>query len=219
MIVGAALGVGLGLGLAGCERKAGWSEREVDPGLVALDTGRMHLRHDRVGHDRWASEASFVLVDAENTHDEDLLVTLDGALVDAEGRELGALRPVSLRIPAGGVRTFALIDREQQVRARAARAEVRVTGAYVPGHAPPVVVTEGHVYRDGDRVVATARVRNTADRPVRVIVLGGFHDARGVPLTRPFSELYLPGDASHPVQFVGPPGSVKGYVFIGDAVY
>jgi len=29
----------------------------------------------------------------------------------------------------------------------------------------------------------------------------------------------LPGGASHPVELVGPPGSVSGYVFIGDLVY
>lgn len=204
---------------AGCQRRAPRDERQVGFGLVRLDTARMALRHDRVGHGKWASEASFVLVDAENTHARDLLVTLAGELVDEQGVSVGRLRPASLRIPAGGVRTFALVDDEQAVRARAASARVRVVGAHEPDYPPPVQVSEGHVFPDGDRVVVTARVHNTADRPVRVLVLGGFYDRRGVPVQRPFTEMHLPGGASHTAQFVGPPGSAKGYIFIGDLVY
>ena len=205
--------------VAGCQKRADRDERAVGFGLVRLDTARMHLRHDRVGHGKWASEASFVLVDAENTHAQDLLVTVGGELVDGQGEPVGGLRPASLRIPAGGVRTFALVDGEQAVRARATSARVRVLGAHEPGYAPPVQVTDGHVFPDGDRVVVTARVRNTADRPVRVLVLGGFYDRDGVPMQRPFTDMHLLGGASHTAQFVGPPGSAKGYIFIGDLVY
>jgi hypothetical protein len=211
--------VASGLVLAACQRDSGRDARAVDPRLVVVDTARMNLRHDDVGHGKWATAASFVLVDVENTHGEDVMVTLAGALVDAGGQVVGALEPASLRVPAGGVRTFALVDRAQRVRSTATAARVEVVGAHVPGYAPPVVVTEGHVYRDGDRVVVTGRVHNTAAQPVRVLVLGGFHDARGVPLTRPFVEMYLPGEATHPVELVGPPGSVSGYVFVGDLAY
>lgn len=205
--------------IGACRKQATWEEPSVDPSLVRLDTAHMRLRHDVVGHDEWKSRASFVLIDASNAHTEDLMVTLAGELVDGQGRAVGALRPASLRIPAGGVRTFALVDHEQAERERAVAARVQVSGAHVPRYPPPVVVTDGHVYRDGDRVVVSARVRNTADRPVRVLVLGGFYDQHGVPVRRPFTEMYLPGGGTHPAQFVGPSGSVKGYIFIGDLAY
>jgi hypothetical protein len=207
---------------AGCRRERGADARNLDPRLAALvriDTARMNLRQDQIGHGKWATTASFVLVDAENTHREDLMITLAGSLVDGNGQVVGGLRPASLRIPAGGVRTFALVDDQQQVRPSATSARVEVVGAHVPTYAPPVVVTDGHVHRDGDRVVVTGQVRNTAEQGVRVLVLGGFHDASGMPLTRPFVEMYLAGGASHPVELVGPPGSVSGYAFIGDLAY
>ncbi|ACY17200.1 hypothetical protein [Haliangium ochraceum] len=207
------------LSAGACKRTPRDNPREVAPSAVRVDYERANLRRDQVGHDQWASEASFVLVDAENLHASDLLVTLGGALLDAQGAALGTLRPASLRIPAGGVRTFALVDAQQQVRPGAVRAEVRVLGAQVPGYQPSVVVTDGAVHRDGERVVVGARIHNRAERPVRVLVLGGFHDAEGRPVERPFSELYLPGNSDHAVQFVGPEGSVSGYVFLGDAVF
>jgi hypothetical protein len=208
--------------LGGCRGERGADARDLDPRLAALveiDSARMNLRQDQIGHGQWATAASFVLVDAENTHREDLMVTLAGSLVDDGGQVVGALRPASLRIPAGGVRTFALVDDQQQVRPQAASARIEVVGAHVPAYAPPVVVTDGHVHRDGDRMVVTGQVRNTAEQGVRVLVLGGFHDARGVPLTRPFVDMYLAGGASHSVELVGPPGSVSGYAFIGDLAY
>lgn len=211
------------LALGACQRTPAGEGREVDQHLVrqlvVVETGRMNLRTDAIGQGKWATQASFALVDAANRHGEDLMVTLGGSLLDAGGQVVGTLRPASLRIPAGGVRTFALVDDQQAVRGQAASARVDVLGAHVPGYAPTVVVTDGHQYRDGDRVVVTGRVQNAVDQPVRALVLGGFHDARGVPLTRPFVEMYLPGDASHPVELVGPPGSVSGYLFIGDLVY
>jgi hypothetical protein len=216
-----ALGTALGAPAA-CRRERDAVERDADPRLVALveiDTARMNLRRDQIGHGTWATAASFVLVDAENTHTEDLMVTLAGNLLDGSGQAVGALRPASLRIPAGGVRTFALVDSEQAVRPQAASARVEVVGAHVPAYAPPVVVTDGHVHRDGDRVVVTGQVQNSAEQGVRVIVLGGFHDAAGVPLTRPFVDMYVAGGASHPVELVGPPGSVSGYAFIGELAY
>jgi hypothetical protein len=210
------------ISITACRRERGAAERDADPRLVALveiDSARLNLRQDQIGHGPWAQAASFVLVDAENTHTEDLMVTLAGNLVDGSGQVVGTLRPASLRIPAGGVRTFALVDSEQAVRPHAASARVEGVGAHVPAYAPPVVVTDGHVYRDGDRVVVTGQVRNTAEQGVRVIVLGGFHDAAGMPLTRPFVDMYVAGGASHPVELVGPPGSVSGYAFIGELAY
>ncbi|WP_428265398.1 hypothetical protein [Haliangium sp.] len=213
LVVAAAVSAG------GCRRAQSWQEREVDYGLVQLDTAHMRIRHDVVGHDDWEGRASFVLIDAENRHDQDLMVTLEGSLRGADGTVLGPLRPASLRIPAGGVRTFALVEAEQREHAATDRAEVRVVGAFVPQYPPPVVVTDGHVYRDGDRVVVSGRVRNTGAGPVRALVIAGFYDRDGRPMTRPFTSMYIPGEGDHTAQFVGPPGSVKGYLFIGDLVY
>lgn len=205
--------------LAGCGRSQAREEREVDPSLVRLDTERLILRHDRIGHDQWESQATFALVDAHNEHSQDLLVTLGGDFVDKEGRAVGTIVPESLRIPAGGVRTFAMVDKERAERPEATGVRLRVLGAYVPNYVPPVQVTDGAVYQDGDRAVVNAMVRNAVDQPVRVLVLAGFYDREGRPIRRPFTEMYLPGDGSHPAQFVGPPGSVQGYIFIGDMVY
>lgn len=214
-----ALPVALITTVPGCRKASPRQEREVDHGLVRLHTSRMHLRHDRVGHDQWASQAAFVLLDAENTHSEDLMVTLGGELLAAGGGRAGVLRPESLRIPAGGVRTFALIDRENRDRPDAVSASVRVMGAYVPTYVPPIQITDGNVFQDGDRVVVAGMVQNAVDRPVRVLIIAGFYDRDGKPLTRPFTQMSLLEDESHPARFVGPPGSVAGYIFVGDFVY
>ena len=218
VVIGALLAVAVG-----CQRRAEPSERYLDESAlarsVAIDHDKLRVRTDRVGHGRWESEASFVLVDVESRHDQDLMVTLGGELVSSSGAALGPLRPASLRVPAGGVRTFALVDKQQRAHPAVADARVAVLGAFVPQYEPPVVVTDGHVYRDGDRVVVNARIRNTADGPVRVIVLAGFYDPDGMPMTRPFTDMYIPGHGQHTAEFVGPPGSAAGYIFIGDMVY
>ena len=74
------------------------------------------MRTDTIGVDRFASQATFVLADAQNLADFDAEVTIGGILVDADGREVAPLRPESLRIPAHGRRTFALIDRGRAAR-------------------------------------------------------------------------------------------------------
>jgi hypothetical protein len=214
----AALAVSLAC-LGACRQGNVWDQREVDPGLVRLDSERLHLRHDTVGHDKWESRATFALIDAHNTHGEDLLVTLGGELVAGDGSITGTLRAESLRIPAGGMRTFAMVDQENALRPAATSARVRVLGAYVPTYVPPVQITDGKVYMDGDRAVVNAMVRNVADRPATALILAGFHDREGKPLTRPFTKMYLLGESAHPALFVGPPGSAGGYIFVGDTVY
>lgn len=203
----------------GCSKSKAWNDREVAHERVRIDTATMNLRTDQVGHDEWESRATFVLVDANNDHGEDLLVTLRADFVDQSGAVVGKSTTYSLRIPAGGVRTFALVDDKQKPRPTATSARVEVLGAHAPDYPPPVQVTDGRVYRDGDRVVANAMIRNTAERPVYAIVLAGFHDKDGKALTRPFTPMYIPGDGKHPAEFVGPPGSVRGYIFIGDLKY
>lgn len=204
----------------GCQPKPELDDRQVDGSLVRVVHDKATLRHDTVGHDKWESKATFVLIDAHNQHDQDLMVSLGGDLVDAHGTPVGKVRTESLRIPAGGVRTFAMIDHEQKVRDTATAARIEVLGAFVPNYPPLVQVTDGAVYRyDSERIVVNGVVRNAVDRPTRVIVLAGFYDADDRPLTRPFTEMYLPGDGQSNAQFPGPPGAVKGYIFIGDMVY
>ena len=210
----------VGIGLAsGCERPKGWERREVDHALVEVDRAHLHLRTDMVGEGRFESPATFVLVDAQNTHTADLEVTLGGVLVDAGGQTVAELRAESLRIPAGGVRTFALIDDQNQARPSAVTARVEVTGAWPPDYPPPLVVAEGAVTRDGDRLMVAGTVHNTVDRHVKVIVLAGFYGADGTPLRRPFTLMELAGNTSHPAEFVGPEGATKAYIFIGQYVY
>lgn len=209
----------IALVVGGCRKGKAWQEREVDHALVRLDTEHLTLRHDTVGHDQWESQATFALIDAHNTHTEDLLVTLGGEFVSADGTVVGTIRPESLRIPAGGMRTFAMVEHDQALRPEASTARVRVQGAYVPDYVPPVQITDGQAYMDNGRAVVNAWVRNAMERPTTVLILAGFHDAQGKPLTRPFTTMYLPGDGKHPAFFVGPPGSVKGYIFVGDMVY
>lgn len=210
--------VAIAMTVFGCTKKP-TNEREVDYSLLDIDTEHLLLRHDTVGHDEWQSEATYALVDVHNRHTEDLMVTLGGAFVDDDGREVGPIHAESLRVPAGGVRMFALVDKERVKRDTATSVKARVLGAYVPNYPPPVQVTQGEVYRYGDRMVVNGMVENTADRPVRAIVIAGFYDSEGNLLKRPFTEMYIPENGQSPAQFVGPTGSVKGYIFVGDMVF
>jgi hypothetical protein len=200
--------------VASCQRKS-WQADQVSTALIELPPRAMSLQRGPVGAGQWQKEATYVLADARNTGREDLEVTLAGELVDAQGAVVGQLRRESLRIPAGGVRTFALVDSEQTLRPRAASARLQVLGAVRPGYPAPVEVTDGHVFRDGDRVVVTGKVVNTAGRKVTVGVIAGFYDRAGVPIRRPFSVLQIDGKAAHNTRFVGPPGSEQAYLFVG----
>ena len=210
------LAVAAALALIACER--GGERRSLDRSLIAIRQP-VTIRTDTIGIDRFASQATFVLADAENLGDAEAEVTLGGMLVDADGHEVGPLRPESLRIPPHGRRTFALIDRGRAARPTATAAHLDVRGAALPRFPAPVVVTDGHVYKDGDRAVVAGMIENTTDRPCVAIVLAGFVDADGRPMARPFAAFELGGKASRPSRFVGPDGSRAGYIFIGDVTF
>ena len=95
----------------------------------------------------------------------------------------------------------------EKARPAATGAALRATGALAVDYPSPVAIHDGAVYRDGDRVVAGARVSNSAERNVRVLVIGAFYDAAGRPMTRPFDIYELDGQSATNVQFVGPSGS------------
>lgn len=211
--------VTLSLSVTACKKPKGWQRDEVDYGLVEVAGDRLRLRHDIVGEGQFASKATFVLVDARNTHSGDLMVTLGGELVDAEGAVVGELGVESLRVPSGGTRMFALIDKARTTREAASGARVRVVGAHEVDYPPPVQISDDKVVKEGDMLTAYATVRNTKPRYVKVIVLAGFYDENDVPITRPFTLMQLAGDTTHPAEFPGPAGAHKAYIFVGEMVY
>lgn len=163
--------------------------------------------------------ATFVLVDADNKDAIDRVVTLGGVLVDGDGHEVGRLTPAALRIPAGGRRTFALVDSEGRARPDATEARVDVEAVGLPGAPETIRITDGEVSRLGGQVVASGTVENTTDRPAVAVVVAGFHDGDGRPLTRPFSVYELGPFGKKPAVFSGPPGSATGYIFVGQVEF
>lgn len=211
----AALLVVAGLGL-GCSHSK--PARNLDLGQIrVLDDAR--LRTDVVGDGKFASTASFVLVDAENAAAEGANVTIGGELTDASGATVGELKAQSLWIPPHEARTFALVDRQRVRRPTAAAARIKVFGAVVPDEPPRAQIAELHSFDDRGKIVVQAFLVNTADRPGQIMVIGAFHDAHGQPMTRPFQLIEIAAHDRRVVQFVGPEGSTRGTIFIGDTVY
>jgi len=204
------------LALAACGRARPSHNLELD--AIRL-TGDARLRTDTVGDGKFASTASFVLIDAENTSGTGAYVTLGGELTETTGAVAGQLKSQSLWVPAHEVRTFALVDRERVARPSATAARIKVYGALVADEPPRAHIEELHSFDDRGRVVVAAYVVNTADRPGQFMVIGAFHDAHGQPMTRPFEMVVLGANARRTVQFVGPQGSTRGEIFVGDAIY
>jgi hypothetical protein len=192
--------------------------RELPRDAVRL-TGDARLRTDTVGEGAFASTASFVLVDAENTAADGAYVTLGGELTNGAGAAIGQLRAQSLWIPAHEVRTFALVDRDRQPRPGSTSARIRVFGAVIPDDPPRARLTDVHTFDDHGRLVVQAWVENTADRPAQVMVIGAFHDAHGQPMTRPFQMIEVAGGARQFAQLIGPAGAARAAMFLGDLVY
>jgi hypothetical protein len=216
--------------LVACERTP---VRELD--LERIEVRGATMRTDTVGD---TEIATFVLVDARNLATEGAYVTLGGELVDAAGTDVGQLTPQSLWIPAGDTRTFALVDTERKPRPTAKTARAKVRGARVD-HPPLVHLEELHTFDDHGQLVLQAYLVNEAERDGVIMVVGAFHDAGGRPLTRPFTVVKIqgkqdpvtPGDCPEAgtnrdplaskcgIRFVGPPGAVRGTMFVADTVY
>ena len=196
-----------------------WSGPEVSHDLIDVEADRLAIRTGPVGHDKWKSEATYVLVEAKNTTEKDLQVTLSADLVDADKKVVGKTRRESLRIPAGGSRLFALVDDKQTVRKTATGARVDVRGAEAVSYPASVVVTDGNVYFDQDRAVVAGYVTNNTGNQVRAIVLAAFFDDKGRPMQRPSTLFPLAGKGKRGAQLVGPPGSRAAYLFIGEVQY
>ena len=214
--------IGLGVGLASVMAIAGCGHskpaRNLDLDQIRV-SGDARLRTDVVGDGKFASTASFVLVDAENAAAEGAYITLGGELADAAGVRVGELRSQSLWIPGHEARTFALVDRERVARPTAAAAKIKLFGAVIPDEPPRAHITDLHAFDDRGKVVVQAYLVNAADRPGQIMVIGSFHDVHGQPMTRPFQMIELAANDRRVVQFVGPEGSTRGTIFVGDAVY
>jgi hypothetical protein len=201
--------------LGGCAKKGG--PREVNHDLIRV-TNDARLRTDTIGDGKWTELSTFVLVEAENTSKDGAYVTLTGELANEAGKTIGELKPQSLWVPAGEIRTFALVDRERKPRPEAKGARITVRGAQI-SHPPPAHIDDFKQLTDGDRVVVQGTVTNEAQRGGSIMVIASFHGTDGRPMTRPFSLVWVEPKAGQPVQFVGPPGSTRGTIYIGETAY
>ncbi|MBA3462940.1 MAG: hypothetical protein H0T46_23495 [Deltaproteobacteria bacterium] len=201
--------------LGGCKSKPA---KQLDLDAIRV-TGDARLRTDKVGDGQFASQTTFVLVDAENVAKEGAHVTLGGDLTSSTGEVLGHLKPQSLWIPGGEKRTFALVENERLARPESTSARIVVKGALLSDEPPRARITDLHVFDDYGKVVVQANLVNDADRIGQIMVIAAFHDPGGRPMTRPFQMIAIDKGQTRPVQFVGPPGSKTGTIFVGDVIY
>ncbi len=202
------------LAALGCKGKPA---RSLDLDRIRVTTDA-RMRTDTVGDGAFASTATFVLVDAENTASESAYVTLGGELTTDGGAVVGYLKPQSLWIPAGERRTFALVDTERKPRPASTSARIVVRGAMIPDSPPPAHIEDAHVFDDHGKAVVQAYLVNDADRIGTIMVVAAFHDGSGRPMARPFQLIEIDRKAKQTVQFVGPEGSKTGTIFVGDVV-
>lgn len=202
------------LALVGCEKR---QARQLDFELIRV-TSDARLRTDTIGDGKFTDLATFVLVEGENTSKEGAYVTLAGELTDADGKRVGELRAQSLWIPAGELRTFALVDKQRKPRPDAKAAKIFVRGAK-PGIAPPAHIDDFKQVDDTDKVIVQGVLKNEGKRGGNIMVIASFYDGSGKPMTRPFSLLWVDKQGEQPIQFVGPVGSKRGTIFIGDVAY
>lgn len=184
---------------------------------IKVDHAR--LRTDVVGIGKWAEPSAYVLADAKNVAAEGAYVTLAGSLLDAEGKEISALRAQSIYIPGGERRTFALVDADRKPRPDAKGAKVFVRGANVPKVPPPAHVEQLHTFDDHGQLVLQAYVVNDTDRAGTLTVLASFHDADDLPIQRPFALVRLPALGRESVRFIGPKGAKAGNIYVGEVSY
>ena len=161
-------------------------------------------------------EATYVLADVTNNGGGDAVVTVAGEIVGKDGTSAG-LRAEALRIPAGETRLFALVTLDVVVvDATSGTARVLVKSA-VRTKTPAAVVTTGvQQHDDQSRSVVAGFVENQTDRSVTAVVIGAFYDESGRPVMRRTTVYKLDAGGRRSAQFVGPRGSKRGALFIGD---
>lgn len=214
----------LGLALAvlvlvgGCDNKSGFKPSHVGGSVLEVRRDASTLLSGSVGSGQFENKGTYVLVDVANPLSVGVIATLDGDLLDAHGKKVGALNRDSLRIPAGAQRTFALVHHSAEVPS-AVSADIRVVHTRIAKHRPTIGMSDANVYQDGDRVVVAANLHNDTDKETYVVVIAGFYDASGKIMRRPHTVLRIPSTVTHPARFVGPPGSKTGYLFLGEQIY
>jgi hypothetical protein len=201
--------------LTGCQPSP---SRSLDLDLIWVSS-EPKVRTDTVGEGPFASQSTFVLVDAENRGPEAAMVTLGGTFRDGDGAVVGTLNPESLWIPAGDRRMFALVDKARVPRPEARGAQILVYGAKVTDRPPIMRIVEPRSFDDFGKQIAQAKLINDADRPGRAVVIGAFYDSQNRPMTRPFTTVPIDSKSTLPLQLVGPPGSTTGTIFLGEIVY
>jgi len=212
----------LAVASVGCKKNKEWGGSRLDPSVVEVATDRLHLRHVNVGMEvKHMTVATVVMVDVRNKHTGVVNVTLTGKLFDKDNKQIGSLTKQSLRIPKGKWRLFALVDSESKQRKQAVAANVKVLGVNAITTDQEVVVKNSKTHKDKhfERVILQADVTNSGKAFARTLVMCAFYDKSGTPITRPFSELRLKMGETKPVQFIGPEGSVRGEVFIGETFW
>lgn len=203
---------------SGCEKDT-WKPNEADRSQIVVSGEKMTLQTGSVGEGKFKKKATYVLVDAENPGPTDLSVTLGGQFLDKDNQVVGQMIRQSLRIPAKGVRTFALVDDKRGANLDATGATIEVTSAVQLDYEEQITITDLHEYEDGDRIVVKAYVKNTVGRIGKAVVFASFYDAEGRPMKRPSTVFRLERFAQRGVQFVGPSGSVRATLSVGDIVY
>lgn len=204
--------------LAGLSCRRSQPSRYLDLDVIRI-SGDARMRTDVVGDGGFASVSTFVLVDAENTAEAGAYLTLGGELTDTAGATVGKLKPQSLWVPAHESRTFALVDTERVPRPSSTSARIKVFGAVIPPDPPRAQISDLHSFDDHGKIVVQGYLVNTADRIGEIMVIAAFHDAHNQPMTRPFQMIKIKPRDRQVVQFVGPPGSTRGTIFVGDVVY
>lgn len=189
----------------------------LDLDLIRI-VGEARMRTDTVGDGKFSSSSSFVLVDAENTSETGAYVTLGGSWTDAAGAVIAPLKPQSLWVPPKETRTFALVDAKRTPQPTATSAKLEVRGALIASP-PRAQLTDIHTFDDSGKAVIQAALTNSADRRGSIIVIASFHDKDGTPMTRPFTLYELSAKQKVNVQFVGPQGSTRAAIYVGDESY
>jgi hypothetical protein len=186
------------------------------PAAVSVDGTHALLKTGTIGTQE-KSDATYVFVDVKNGSDRDRMVAVDGKLLDAAGKELAGLHWDELRVPAGGIRTFALVSAAPV--AGATQVSYRVLRASALDHPAEVDVDEPTFGAHGDAYVASGYVRNHEKRQASVVAAATFYAADGTILARPFTLVKVQPGKRWPVRFEGPKDAAEATLFVGEVTF
>jgi hypothetical protein len=200
--------------LLACSRPAKEESREV-PGIVVDDTS-ITVRAGLIGAEN-KKQATYALADVENQTKEDRLVAIEGHLVGPGQEDYGRLVGGEIRVPAGGVRAFAVIADDE--RPGATGAKLRVHHATVVDYPESVLVVGAKQDAVGEFQVATAEIRNTTEKDAMASVIAAYYDDAGRVISRPFVIIAIPAKGMRPVRFEGAKTAARSSIFVGDVTF